>query len=341
MVPLSKSIVTRKITKDLEEKNYCSAAFLDISQAFDKVWHKGLLFKIRKKLPLNYFLIIKSYLQDRHFLVKHVDEQTSLHPINAGVPQGSVLGPILYLLYTADLPTKPNIITATFADDTAVLASHKEPHMASQQLQSHLNSIQDWLVKWRIKANETKSVHITFTNKRGTCPPVTLNNLQIPQRDEAKYLGMYLDRKLTWKKHLFTKRKQLGLKLHKLYWLIGRKSLLSVHNKLLVYKAILKPIWSYGIQLWGSASNSNIEILERFQNKALRMIVNAPWFVPNRVIARDLQVPSVKEEIKNFYINYAKRLNNHPNALAKNLILQPVERRRLKRNIPIDALTRF
>jgi hypothetical protein len=65
-----------------------------------------------------------------------------------------------------------------------------------------------------------------------------------------------------------------------MYWLLGRKSNLKTSNKLLTYKAILKPIWTYGIQLWGTVSNSNIEILERFQSKTLRMIVDAPWYVP-------------------------------------------------------------
>jgi hypothetical protein len=76
-----------------------------------------------------------------------------------------------------------------------------------------------------------------------------------------------------------------------MFWLLGRKPKLSTSNKLLVYKTILKPIWTYGIQLWRTAYTSKIEILERFQPKALRMIVDAPWYVPNSVIRRDLQTP--------------------------------------------------
>jgi hypothetical protein len=76
-------------------------------------------------------------------------------------------------------------------------------------------------------------------------------------------------------------QKSLHFKLHLLYWLLGWKSQLSTNNKLLLYKTILKPIWTYGIQLWGTASTSNFEILERFQSKVLRMIVDAPWYVPN------------------------------------------------------------
>jgi hypothetical protein len=79
-----------------------------------------------------------------------------------------------------------------------------------------------------------------------------------------------------------------------MYWLLGRKSKLSISNKLLAYKVILKPIWAYGIQLWGSTSISNIKILERFQAKVLRMITDAPWHVPNTVLRQDLQITSVK-----------------------------------------------
>jgi hypothetical protein len=95
--------------------------------------------------------------------------------------------------------------------------------------------------------------------------------------------------------HIFAKRKQLGLSLTKMYWLLGRKSKLSTNNKLLTYKAILKPIWTYGIQLWGTTSNPNIEILERFQSKVLRLIVDSPWYVSNPDIRNDLQIPTVKE----------------------------------------------
>jgi hypothetical protein len=108
---------------------------------------------------------------------------------------------------------------------------------------------------WRMKANEAKSVQITFTLNKMTCPPAKLNIEHQPQADEVKYLGIRLDRRLTLRKHITTKRKQLDLKLRNLYRIIGRKSRLSLVNKLLVYKVILKPVWTYGIQLWGIASN--------------------------------------------------------------------------------------
>jgi hypothetical protein len=93
----------------------------------------------------------------------------------------------------------------------------------------------------------------------------------IRRADNLTAISEPLDRRLTWHKHIFTKRKQLGLTLTKMNWLLGRQSKLSTTNKLL-YKTILKPIWTYGIQLWGTASTSNIDILERFQSKALFLI---------------------------------------------------------------------
>jgi hypothetical protein len=199
-------------------------------------------------------------IPDHHFGFQNdYSELTSIH---AGVPQGSVLGPLLYLLYTADLQTSPRTLIATFADDTSILTTDSDPEVASHLLQTDLLDIQHWLKRWRKKANETKSTHVTYITRRATCPPVKINNVQLPQSDEVKYLGLHLDRRLTWHKHIFTKRKQLGLILTKMHWLLGRKSQLSTTNKLLLYKTILKPIWTYGIQLWGTASASSIEILE-------------------------------------------------------------------------------
>jgi hypothetical protein len=81
-----------------------------------------------------------------------------------------------------------------------------------------------------------------------------------------------------------------------------------------------KPIWTYGIELWGTASTSNIEILERFQSKALCIIIDAPWYVPNNHIHRDLQMTSVKEEIRRYSNQYSAHFSTHPNDQILNLI---------------------
>jgi hypothetical protein len=124
-----------------------------------------------------------------------------------------------------------------------------------------------------------------------------------------------------------------------MYWLLGRKSELSINNKLLAYKLILKPMWTYGIQLWGSASISNIEILERFQGKVLLMITDAPWYVLNMIFRQDLQIASIKQEIHRFSTHYRDRLYTHPNNLTVHLTVPP-DHRRLIRHLPIDLPTR-
>jgi hypothetical protein len=121
----------------------------------------------------------------------------------------------------------------------------------------------------------------------------------------------------------FHKTEATRITLTKMYWLLGRKSKLFASNKLLIYKTILNPIWIYGIKLWGTASTSNLEILERFQSKTLHMIVDALWYMRNTVIQRDVQVPRVKVEVRCYSSQYSARLNGHPNDLIMTLMKLP------------------
>jgi hypothetical protein len=105
--------VTNAITEALESHKYCTAAFLDINQAFDKVWHEGLIYKLRPLFPASIHKLLRTYLEHRYFLIKYREVYTSIHRILSGVPQVSVLGPLLYFLYTADLPTTADSTTAT------------------------------------------------------------------------------------------------------------------------------------------------------------------------------------------------------------------------------------
>jgi hypothetical protein len=184
---------------------------------------------------------------------------------------------------------------------------------AARRLQSHLDHLETWLKKWRININETKSLQVTFTLKKGKCPSVYLNNIAILQSSTVKYIGFHLDSRLTWKQQIAKKGKQIDLKVKDLYWIIGHKSIMSLDSKVLLYKTIIKPIRTYGIELWGCASKSSIAIMQRSQSKILRMITNAPWYVTNQTLHEDLNVPYITEVIQERSIKHHDKIKIHSN----------------------------
>jgi hypothetical protein len=112
------------------------------------------------------------------------DKITTSKETEAGLPRGSVLRPVLCLIYKRDLPTSDNT-TLTFADDTAILVTHEDPAIAIMKLQATINKIDDWEKKWRIKINQRKSTHITFTLRNPTCPTVQTDNVDLPEKNEV------------------------------------------------------------------------------------------------------------------------------------------------------------
>lgn len=328
--------ITDIIEKAFEEKRICSSVFLDVSQAFDKVWHDGLKFKLRQVLPVMLYDILESYLGNRLFRVRHGNEYSELKEISAGVPQGSVLGPLLYLLYTRDIPIEDGTTLATFADDTAILAVGNTIEETTAKLQTALNKVNEWTRDWRIALNETKSVHVNFTYKKTNDLPIFLNLARIPFANEAKYLGMTLDAKLKWNSHVKMKRKELDIKYREMYWLLGKHSQLSTENKLLLYKQVLKPVWTYGIQLWGCTKKTNANILQTFQNKVIREIVQAPWYTRNDDIHRDLGIPTIEAETRSFARKHRNRLIGHINNTVRQILDENNLLRRLQRTKPFD-----
>lgn len=137
--------IVDKIASSFEIKNFCPGVFLDVSQAFNRVWHTGLLFKLKMFLLTPLYLLTKSYLQNRSFLIRQGDSLSSKFQILAGVPQGSDLSPDLYNIYTADIPNSENTLIATYADDTAILSSHSDSTIAYQNLQIHIDNISNGL----------------------------------------------------------------------------------------------------------------------------------------------------------------------------------------------------
>jgi hypothetical protein len=117
----------------------------------------------------------------------------------------------------------------------------------------------------------------------------------------------------------YTKCQHLNLKVRQMSWFLGRKSKLSLENKTLIYKCILNPIWTYGIQLWGCAKPSNTKTIQRLQSNVLRTITNAPWYVSNFTLHNGLQIPFITEEIKRFSTIYYNRLIGHENSYVTEL----------------------
>jgi hypothetical protein len=131
---------------------------------------------------------------------------------------------------------------------------------------------------------------------------------------------MTLETTLRWKEHIKMKCDELDIKFRKVYWLLGRNSELSIYNKLILYKQILRPVWSYGIQLWGCASDSNIRVIQRFQNKVLKCIVQAPWYIRNGDLRRDLGIETVTDIITRLASSHKKGLQNHINSEVSRLL---------------------
>jgi hypothetical protein len=221
----------------------------------------------------------------------------------------------------------------TFADDTVILSVNIDPAIATFILQNHLNQIQEWTKIWKIKITEAKSTQVNFSLRREQCPAVFRNNIHIPASPSAKY---YLFRQPSNLERTHKKKTQTDrLKNKDMYWLIGRNSKVSLENKILLHKTIIKPIWTYGVEIWGCASKSNISMIQRSRSKILRKIANAPWYVPNITFHEGLNVPLVKEVIKQRSTRYHSKVEGHLNVLIQPL-LQPQKERRPKRNWPAD-----
>jgi hypothetical protein len=163
-------------------------------------------------------------LNDRQSRTQAKGEVSTLFLIKTGVPKGRVLGPLLYILFTSDLPQAPNVTIGTFADDTTLLTSHMKVLRTSTTLREYLHVFYRWLQKWKIKVKETKSSYLTFTPCKDPSPPIYLNEGETPPAKTVKYPGLHLDTKLIWRDHITKKRKQMDLRYKELYWLLGRSS---------------------------------------------------------------------------------------------------------------------
>ena len=183
------------ICKALDDGKEVRAVFCDISKAFDRVWHRGLLFKlsasgIRGQL-LKWF---SSYLSDRKQRVILSNTFSNWASINAGVPQGSILGPLLFLVYINDIVNDIGSTIKLFADDTSLYIIVDDPITSSNSLNSDLEKIHQWAKTWLITFNPSKTETVLFSRKhnRAQHPPLTMNTVTIASVTDHKHLSLTL-----------------------------------------------------------------------------------------------------------------------------------------------------
>ena len=205
--------LTNKLYKALNEGQDFSVVYLDISRYFEKkIWHDGLLAKCKKEFGINGSLLdwLKSYLGGRSQRVQAGEEKSVPLLLKAGVPQGSVLGPLLAIMYLNGLSTQTEHGMLFFADDSSLHASHtpQTSEQVKQSLQRDLDAIFTYGKNWAITFNATKTVQQTFSNKKNEQTlPLKFGDQPIPLTDSHKHLGLYLSTDLRFKKkNILTKR---------------------------------------------------------------------------------------------------------------------------------------
>ncbi|GFS88730.1 RNA-directed DNA polymerase from mobile element jockey [Trichonephila clavipes] len=253
-------------------------------------------------------LIFKKLLID----VKINRTYSQLKKISAGVAQGSILAPILFNLYVNDIIKNTNTQLCLYADDTAILSRHRNLNTLVENINEHLAHLEIWFSVWKIALNSTKTEAVFFSKRQP--PEITLQNQRIPWSQHTKYLGVIIDKNLTFRQHITYIRDKFKDTTRKLYSLICRKSKLSRHNKLLIYTLILKPLLTYASPVWGHAAKTNINLLETSQNVIIRQICNAHWYMRNKDIRIACNVPTLRKTFRKLAINFFKNIDDSDNA---------------------------
>jgi len=266
----------------LNMKESTGVLLLDIEKAFDRTWHDGLIFKlIQKDFPIYLSRMIHSFLKGRNFQVKVDDKLSNIFNIKFGVPQGAILSPILYNIYTSDAPSFDDCIRALYADDTALYISSKFRADITKGLRNGLKKYIDFFHKWKIKINVEKTQAIFHTRRRTReiprRPLFIQTGMNIPWSTEpVKYLGMLFDKTATMKHHIDYVINKTSIATRILYPLINRKSKLNQQNKLLLYKVALRPIMSYATPILNTVAKTHLKKLQVVQNKILKMCLDKP-----------------------------------------------------------------
>lgn len=298
---------------------------LDIEKAFDSVWHNGLVYKLNAfGTPVYLLKLIKSFVSDRSFLVAINGSHSSARKIPAGVPQGSVLSPILYSLYISDFKTPRNCNVSFYADDTGLMAVAKHTKTIIKRLHDGLKSCDKYMQKWKIQLNTSKTQAILFpfnkSPKRKQTTPLIFKGEEIKFTSTVTYLGLDLDDKQTHKAHINKTSDKATKVFRSLYPLLAKKSKLSQVNKNILFKCMIRPILTYGCPVWHSAAQTHIKKLQIIQNKCLKLINKLPWRYSTRQLHQDTKYDTIKNHMQKLNQRFDDSCTNSDFELIRALV---------------------
>jgi len=267
-----------KITDAIDKKEYSVGVFVDLSKAFDTLDHNILLYKLQhygvRGVALEWF---KSYLDKRTQFVDYNGTNSSYLKIKCGVPQGSILGPLLFLLYMNDIASVSKILNLIlFADDTNIFLSNRNLTTLIQNLNCELQLLNKWFLANKLSLNISKTNFIIFTSKQRKADLenqiVTFNCLPIAQVKHTKFLGVYIEEHLNWEHHI----KQVESKISKSIGVLSKlKHYLPRHLLLTIYNSLVTPYLNYCPMIWASEINcTKLNKINILQKKAIRIICN-------------------------------------------------------------------
>ena len=288
-----------------ENKLHSVVSTRDVYKAFDTVWWRGLLYKIFH-LPGNqqdFTSLMYNYLIRRRITPYFEGHSSSTFVPKAGVPQGSSLGPILYLIYVNDIPAPiyNDTLISQFADDIVhfTVSDHRSKHIYNTNLiqktqREHLRTLQ-WEENWKIKSNTDKNelvVHGVTSRTLTAAGGINIRNNTITTKENIRILGFQHGKQKTFPHHMNQLIHKATYNLHKLY----RFKTAPPKIKLILYKTLIRPLMEYPSILLPQASNTNINKLQTIQNKALRFIYNTHWtdFISNNTLHVRANLETVK-----------------------------------------------
>ena len=271
-------VLKNSIKHSVNSKGYCIVVYLDLQSAFDRVWHKGLIYKLRQLgVGRQYIVWLKGYLKNRVVKVRIGDTVSNEVEVNQGVPQGAVLSPCLFNVMMYDFPHSNHVQTIGYADDITLIVSDTDIARAKQHIQQHLHNIERWVNKWRFKLSIAKCKYQIFTNKR-IIPNINIHihNRNIDMVSKQKVLGVILDSpKLTFNEHIKYVKTKIEKRINVLRSLSATRWGASAKLLRRVYISFIRSKMEYGCVMFGELNETNMRILEVLQNKALRCITGA------------------------------------------------------------------